>query len=392
MASRRARLLSPVVFAALLVTACGSALTAVAPPSDGVQSASEGDASRGASDQPGPAPENAEAERLKQLGLTPPPARVPDGPLPPDETGQVMVLMYHVIDAKNKDPRWTRTPEAFRGDLEALYERGYRPVNVSDLVDGRIDVPRGYTPVALTFDDSTPGQFRLLPASDGSEAPPATLAEAVRRVDPDSAVGVLIAFHQAHPDWPLRGTFYVNAGGAPFGQPADAAVKLRLLVAFGFEIGNHTLTHPNLKKLDAQETARQIGANQNAVARLLPGYEMRTLALPFGGLPKAEDAAKRGTYDGQPYRVDAFLLVGSNPAPSPFLDDFDPYRIPRVQVVDPSMKMATTFPFTWLAYFDKHPEKRFVSDGDPDTVTVPSARQSHVRAGNLKLVLSDGSR
>lgn len=386
----RARAAAALAIFALLTAACGPAVTAVGPGhSSEPASVSEPVPSERSSE--GAPWQSDEAQRLKELGLTPPPARVADGPLRPDEAGQVMILMYHIIDAKNSDPRWTRTPQAFRQDLETLYSRGYRPVNAVDVVEGRIDVPRGYTPVVLTFDDSSAGQFRLLPAADHSEAPPETLAEAVRRLDPDSAVGILVAFHEAHPDWALRGTFYVNAGGAPFGQPKDAAVKLRLLTALGFEIGNHTLTHENLKKLGAQETTRQLGANQNAVARWLPGYEMRTLALPFGGLPKAEDAAKAGTYEGHAYRNDAFLLVGSNPAPSPFLDAFDPYRLPRVQAADPALNIVATFPLTWLAYFDKHPERRFVSDGDPDTVTVPRSEGPHVRAGKRKIVWSDGS-
>ena len=49
--------------------------------------------------------------------------------------------------------------------------------------------------MVLTFDDSSRGQFNILPDET---------------VDPDSAVGILLAFHQAHPaDWPLRATFFV---------------------------------------------------------------------------------------------------------------------------------------------------------------------------------------
>ena len=31
-------------------------------------------------------------------------------------------------------------------------------------------------------------------------------------------------------------------------------------------------------------------------------------------------------------------------------------------------------------YFDKHPEERFVSDGDPATVTIPAARAPALRS------------
>jgi hypothetical protein len=33
----------------------------------------------------------------------------------------------------------------------------------------------------------------------------------------------------------------------------------------------------------------------------------------------------------------------------------------------------------WLAYFEKNPQERFVSDGDPATVTVPAGRRDRLR-------------
>src|SRR5438128_11408157 len=80
--------------------------------------------------------------------------------LPPNELGRVMILEYHKIDYP--EARWTRTPENFRRDLETLYAKGYRLINLGDLLDRRIAVPAGTTPVVLTFDDSSPGQFRYL--------------------------------------------------------------------------------------------------------------------------------------------------------------------------------------------------------------------------------------
>ena len=75
-----------------------------------------------------------------------------------NELGRVMILEYHKIDYPEE--RWTRTPENFRRDLEALYARGYRLQSLNDLLDGKITVGAGFTPVVLTFDDSSPGQFR----------------------------------------------------------------------------------------------------------------------------------------------------------------------------------------------------------------------------------------
>ena len=35
---------------------------------------------------------------------------------------------------------------------------------------------------------------------------------------------------------------------------------------------------------------------------------------------------------------------------------------------------------SWLAWFDKPPHDRFVSDGDPTTVTVPTDRRDTLKA------------
>jgi hypothetical protein len=56
----------------------------------------------------------------------------------------------------------------FRQDLELLYAKGFRPVSISEVIDGRINLARGRKPVLLTFDDSSPGQFRIV-VEDGKK-------------------------------------------------------------------------------------------------------------------------------------------------------------------------------------------------------------------------------
>src|SRR5262249_6253916 len=73
--------------------------------------------------------------------------------LPPNPLGRVMILEYHKID--RPEGRWTRTPESFRRDLARFWERGYRLVALNDYLDGTVVLPRGTTPLILTFDDSS---------------------------------------------------------------------------------------------------------------------------------------------------------------------------------------------------------------------------------------------
>lgn len=285
----------------------------------------------------------------------------------PNELGTIPILEYHLIE--DKDGRWARSYDSFRQDLQKLYEGGYRPISLGDLLDNRIDLPAGASPVVFTFDDSSPGQFRFL-EKEGQVV-----------VDPNSAVGILEAFHASHPDFPLKGTFFVlPAADQPhrlFGQPQYESQKLRHLVERGFEIGNHTYWHQRLDTVDDREVQRQLGMAVKVIQQVVSGYRVRALALPLGMWPKNRGLALEGSFDGTPYHHEAILLVGSDPAPSPNSRDYDPLALPRVQVFDDSLDR-------WLAYLAKHPEERYVSDGDPNTITFPRPLESQLNPASVE--------
>ena len=288
--------------------------------------------------------------------------------LPANELGRVMILEYHKIG--HPEDRWTRTPGNFRRDLEALYAGGYRLVALGDLLDGRIALPAGTTPVVLTFDDSSPGQFRYLEQNGALE------------LDPECALGILEAFAREHPDFGRGATFFVLPAADPpnrlFNQPEHAGRKLQFLVSRGYEIGNHTLWHANLGKYDEATVRRQLAEAQAWIQRSVPDYKIRALALPHGVYPKDVGWALRGSVKGVTYSHDAILKVSGGAAPSPFSRDWDPARLPRIQALASELKH-------WLGYFERNPQERFVSDGDPDVITVPAALQGRLRS-NLRNV------
>lgn len=289
-----------------------------------------------------------------------------------NELGRVMILEYHRID--RPEGRWTRTPENFRRDLERLWAQGYRLVRLGDLLDGRVALPAGTSPVVLTFDDSSPGQFRYVEHGG-------TLA-----IDPDCAVGILETFARAHPEFGLAATFFVlpgaNRPNRLFDQPAHAGRKLRYLVERGFELGNHTLWHANLGQYDEATVRAQLARAQAWIAREVPGYRLRALALPHGVYPREIEWAVAGALDGTTYRHEAILQVAGGAAPSPFARAWDPLRLPRIQALESELA-------SWLDRFARRPGERFVSDGDPATVTVPPGRHAEVRGdlpGRLRVV------
>src|SRR3954463_4143942 len=74
----------------------------------------------------------------------------------PNELGRIPILEYHLLG--DSDTRWHVERNHFRHDLELLYASGYRPVTVSELIDKKLDLPAGTSPVVFTFDDAGPSQ------------------------------------------------------------------------------------------------------------------------------------------------------------------------------------------------------------------------------------------
>lgn len=271
----------------------------------------------------------------------------------PNEGGELLVLEYHLIERPGG--RWSRTPEELRADVDRLIEEGYYPLNLIDLAKGYIDVPAGKSPVVLTFDDSSSGQCRYL--SDGS-------------FDPDSACGILTAAAEAHPEeWRTRATFFVLIDvDVPerelFGQPELAQRKLRELVSLGMEIGSHTVSHIRLDRASAETVRAQLAGAETTLERLIPGYEVDSLSLPLGGYPADEQLLISGEWQGESYDLTAAVEVAGGPSPSPHSQAFDRLHIRRVQIFGDALEV-------WLGYFATHPERRYVSDGDPSVVSLP---------------------
>ncbi len=280
--------------------------------------------------------------------VTLPRSRSPEQPvrsgLEANELGVVPVLMYHQLVADGGGP-YDLTPDEFRAELQRLYEAHYRPVTASALANAEIDLPRGATPVVLTFDDSMKSQAALLP--DG-------------RIDPDSAVGIMLEFARDHPDFRPAGTFYINK--RPFGGDPRAGELAQRLLALGFELSNHTLDHVRLDQLDDVGVQRQIVLGNRLIRELAPDAEVATIALPFGLLPSRRKLALSGSWDGEDYEFAGAFLAGAEPSPSPLSRSFDPAEIPRIRT-DPADLLNGSS--DWLARLEASPELRYVSNGKP---------------------------
>jgi peptidoglycan/xylan/chitin deacetylase (PgdA/CDA1 family) len=283
---------------------------------------------------------------------------------PPNELGDVPVIMHHEI-RDDRVGEYDQTPAEFRAELERLWRQGYWPVRAADLAAGRLgSVPAGKTPVVLTFDDSTQFQFSY---------------DARGRIKPDTAIGILLAFRREHPAFPLAGTFYVNR--EPFAGVARGKRMLRWLVAHGFELGNHTKDHVPFSQLSGPiEVQRQLVLGNEVIEQAVPGYRVKTMSLPLGVLPKPAGLAVHGQWNGRSYSFRGAMLVGAGPAPSPFSKSFDRAGIPRIRSGhlpwhgDPDLGA-----WYWLRQLQQHPQRRYVSDGDPATIAFPRSLESKLR-------------
>ena len=280
-----------------------------------------------------------------------------------NETGKVMILMYHVIGASAEKP-WMQTTANFRRDLDLLYEQGYSLISLNDFILNEIKTPAGRTPVILTFDDATAGHFRYLAGEDGG-----------KEIDPECAVAILLEFGEKHPEFGHTATFYIN--DRPFGQSEYWQEKLAALVELGFDIGNHTLTHPKLNKLSDGEVQRELAGISRLVGETVPGYRVTSLALPYGLSPLKTDLAGRGSFNALEYVHEAVLKVGANPAKSPIAVGFNPYALPRVQASSEELGK-------WLEYFRKNPDERYISDGNPSSIAVPREKGDLVDKNRIK--------
>ena len=304
----------------------------------------------------------------------PAPAAVPSGvalsatgdTLAPNELGRIPILEYHLLG--DTATRWTRERGQFRKDLEMLYARGFRPISAVEMVDKKIDLPRGLSPIVFVFDDASPSQFGYLERNGQLE------------IDPNSALGIWLDFAKTHPGWGNKAVFCVLSGaeaGRSFfgnkgieGQKSEWRFpKIKYLADQGFEICNHTLWHAQLSKYPDAFVQEQIARLQLAVDSAVPGYRVRTLALPLGLWPKNRELARRGSWtdpkSGKTVQYDhsAVLMVAGGPARSPYDPQFNPQALPRVQVNQKEMESA-------IDYLDKT-RTRYVSDGNPQTVAKP---------------------
>lgn len=300
-----------------------------------------------------------------------------------NELGNVPIMMYHgihnITDNKytggnvDKDG-YQRTTAAFEKDLEFYYTSGYRMIRLTDYVNGIIDVEAGKSPIILTFDDGLDNNIKVTGLDEKGEI----------IIDPNSAVGVLEQFKQKYPDFKVTATFFVNGG--LFNQPEYNEKILNWLVKNGYDVGNHTLNHPDFTSISYEQSIKEVGKVYQLLEKYIPGKYVNIVALPFGSpysnTHQNYPAVLNGNYEGVEYKTISTLRVGWEADYSPFHTSFNASFLKRIRAYD-----NNGVDFDIAMNFKMLEQNRYISDGDTATIVIPKDKEEKIKnLYNFKLV------
>lgn len=295
-----------------------------------------------------------------------------------NELGKVPIMMYHgIVNKKSSETSYiggnvdkdgyNRTSEAFREDLEFYYQNGYRMIRLTDYIDGNIDVEYGKSPIILTFDDGNENNLKVTGIDEKGNI----------IIDENSGVGILESFKKKYPDFNVTATFFVNGG--LFNQPEYNEKILNWLVENGYDVGNHTQNHLDIKKSNSEQVNKEIVMVYNKLEEIIPGKYVNIIALPFGSpYVKTHENFKyvlNSTYNDISFETKAALRVGWDSEFSPFDKNFDPTFLKRCRAYD-----NNGVEFDIEMVFKLLKTSRYISDGNMDTVIIPENKNTNINS------------
>lgn len=276
----------------------------------------------------------------------------------PDESGAIPIIAYHKVG--DEDTEYTRSHSGLREDMLRIIQEGLYPISLEEFRTGRIQAPRGKIPVLISFDDSSISQFEM---------------DEKGNILPNSAIGILEKIRKDSPGFHAKAVFFVLPGAKSpnnfFGQIPLQKAKAEFLVENGYSIENHTFWHANLKQY-SRLIEEQIAKTKSFVRELVPDYEMTTLALPFGIYPPESERNRllSGSYKGQEYTNELIFDFSNRFSLSPYSKEFNPLYVRRLHGNKKQMEK--------LFRDIKKPGFAFISDGDPNRITVPKGKEESI--------------
>ncbi len=183
------------------------------------------------------------------------------GPLRELRRRRSVILGYHGVadcDRRLDLSRLQVPPELFRRQLQMLSAAGFRFMTMSDAADELAREPPRPGLAVVTFDDGLRNNLT-------------TAAPILSDLGIPATVYVACDFIGGHSPW-------IGAGG---GGEMLSEEEIRVLARSGWEIGAHTLSHPDLATLGYDGCMNEIDGSRR-VLESITGGRVDTFAYPFG--------------------------------------------------------------------------------------------------------------
>jgi peptidoglycan/xylan/chitin deacetylase (PgdA/CDA1 family) len=229
--------------------------------------------------------------------------------------GQSVILGYHGVTRsplRHDLSLLLVSPAKFRAQIELLLEAGFTFVTVAQLVKlaGGGEPPPGYA--AISFDDGMRNNYT-------------TALPILKSYGIVATVYVTIEFIDSVSPW-------IGAQGDNRMLSED---EIRELGREGWELGAHTMTHPDLAALDYDACRAEIEHSRTALERI-GGATVETFAYPFGRYGPAALAAVRdsgllaavstGRGSWKAYELRRTMIGAADPTALVVLKLFDRYE------------------------------------------------------------------
>lgn len=168
---------------------------------------------------------------------------------PSDATPVPVLTYHHVAESKTSNALYV-APRRFARHLTALDRAGYTAVTMARVWrhwEGASELPA--KPVVLSFDDGFSDQYRNAAAALRGRRWPGVLYLQTARL------GVRGGLSKRQVRWMLRD---------------------------GWELGAHSVTHPDLTTVDADALRSEVAGSREALRREFPGEPVDFFAYPYG--------------------------------------------------------------------------------------------------------------
>lgn len=187
--------------------------------------------------------------------FTPSPTATPTWVVQGPDAVQVPILMYHHIAVSPIDSRYYVPPDRFEDEIRLLHNWEYTPITTTMLVNAiKNGAPLPPRPIIITFDDANEDNY----------------TNAFPIMKKYGMTGVLYLPYDY-----IGGTGYLTVD------------EIKEMAAAGWEVGSHSLDHPNLTILDQPRLRAEIVDSRKKLQELL-GVPILTFAYPFGDVGSAE--------------------------------------------------------------------------------------------------------